>query len=186
MLMQISFNAQNDKESIKYLINFKKMKCFFLLMTLYKATHWNIYQFRSSHRRCSVKKGAFGNFAKFTRKHLCQGLFFNKVTGLRPTTLFKKRQWHRYFPVNFAKFLRTSFLQNTSRRLLPPIFLTKWTSLCLCQKGNTLPLRKKCPYLEFFRSGFFEDLRFQSECWKIQMSRVILRIMTLFTHCEGH
>ena len=105
-------------------------------------------------------KRCFENFAKFTGKHLCQGLFFNKVTGLRPATLFKKRQWHRYFPVNFAKFLRTSFLQNTSRRLLPPIFLTKWTSLCLCQKGNTLPLRKKCPYLEFFRSGFFEDLRF--------------------------
>ena len=26
---------------------------------------------------------------------------------LRPATLFKKRLWHRCFPVNFAKFLRT-------------------------------------------------------------------------------
>ena len=26
--------------------------------------------------------------------------------------------WHRYFPVNFAKFLRTPFLQNTSGQLL--------------------------------------------------------------------
>ena len=33
-------------------------------------------------------------------------------------TLFKKRLWHMYFPVNFAKFLRTPFLQNTSRRHL--------------------------------------------------------------------
>ena len=24
------------------------------------------------------------NFAKFTGKHLCQGLFFNKVTAFRP------------------------------------------------------------------------------------------------------
>ena len=36
------------------------------------------------------------NFAKFTGKHLCQGL------------------WHRYFLVNFAEFLRAPFLQNTS------------------------------------------------------------------------
>ena len=37
------------------------------------------------------KKGVFRNFAKFTGKHLCQGLFFDKVASL-------------------AKFLRTPFL----------------------------------------------------------------------------
>ena len=37
---------------------------------------------RSSHRRCSVRKGFLRNFAKFTGKHLCQSLFFNKVAGL--------------------------------------------------------------------------------------------------------
>ena len=75
--------------------------------------------FRSSHRRCSVKKGVLRNFAKFTGKHLCQGLLFNKVAGqARPATLLKKSLWHRCFPVNFAKFLRTPFLQNTSVRLL--------------------------------------------------------------------
>ena len=31
---------------------------------------------RSSHRRCSVKKGVYRNFAKFTGKNLCQNLFF--------------------------------------------------------------------------------------------------------------
>ena len=64
---------------------------------------------RSSQRRCSVKKGVFRNFAKFTGKNLCQSLFFNKVAGLRPATLFKKRLRHRCFQVNFAKFLRASF-----------------------------------------------------------------------------
>ena len=34
---------------------------------------------RSSHSKCSVTKGVLGNFAKFTGKHLCQSLFFNKV-----------------------------------------------------------------------------------------------------------
>ena len=33
---------------------------------------------RSSHRRFSVKKGVLRNFTKFTGKHLCQSVFFNK------------------------------------------------------------------------------------------------------------
>ena len=36
---------------------------------------------RSSHQRCSVRKGVLRNFAKFTGKHLCQAVFFNKVAG---------------------------------------------------------------------------------------------------------
>ena len=59
---------------------------------------------RNSHRRCSIRKDVLRNFAKSTGKHLCQ----------RPT----KKGWHSCFPVNFAKFLRTSFFQNTSGRLL--------------------------------------------------------------------
>ena len=53
------------------------------------------------------KKGVLRNFAKFTGKHLYQSLFLNKVSGLRPATLLKKRLRYRCFPVNFAKFLRT-------------------------------------------------------------------------------
>ena len=55
------------------------------------------------------KNGILRNFGKFTGKHLCQSLYFNKVASLRPATLFKKRLWHRCFPVNFAKFLKTLF-----------------------------------------------------------------------------
>ena len=73
---------------------------------------------RSSHQRCSVRIGVLRNFAKFTGKHLCQSLFFNKVAALRPATLLKKRLWHRCFPMNFVNFLRTPFLQNISGRLL--------------------------------------------------------------------
>ena len=65
--------------------------------------------FRISLRRCSIKKRPFENFAKFAGKQLYWSLFFNKVTGLRPRTLLKKRLQHRYFSVNFAKFLRTFF-----------------------------------------------------------------------------
>ena len=36
-----------------------------------------------------LKKGVYRNFAKFTGKHLCQSLYFNKVAGLRPATMLK-------------------------------------------------------------------------------------------------
>ena len=71
---------------------------------------------RSSHQMCFLRKDILRNFAKFTGKHLCQSLFFNKVSGLRRAsllkkrlTLLKKRLWHRRFPVNFAKLLRNLF-----------------------------------------------------------------------------
>ena len=60
-----------------------------------------------------MKKGVLRDFTKFTRKHRCQSLFFNKVGGLRPATLLKKGLWHRCFPVNFKKFLRTPFFYRT-------------------------------------------------------------------------
>ena len=72
-----------------------------------------VYNAEAVARRCSVKTVVLRDFAKFTGMHLCQGLIFNKVAGLRSATLLKKRLWHRCFPVNFAKFLRTPFLQNT-------------------------------------------------------------------------
>ena len=41
---------------------------------------WHRRIFRSSHREVFCKKGALRNSAKFTWKHLCQSLFFNKKT----------------------------------------------------------------------------------------------------------
>ena len=86
----------------------------------------NLFQnsLRSSHRRCFIKRAVFQNLAKskFTGKHLCQSLFFNKAADLRlwhrcfrPATFLRKRLWHRCFPVNYAKII----LQNTSKRLFP-------------------------------------------------------------------
>ena len=39
---------------------------------------------------CSIREGVLKNFIKVTGKLLCQDLFFNKATGLRPATLFKR------------------------------------------------------------------------------------------------
>ena len=101
----------------------------------------------SSHGRCSGKKGVLKNFSNFTVKQLCQSFFFNKVAGLRPVTLFKKRLWHRCFSVNFVKFLRAPFLQNNSGRLLlawkclqnhKSFFFQRYTFIFL---DTVLPLR---------------------------------------------
>ena len=73
---------------------------------------------KRSHQRCSIKIGILKYFTKFTGKHLCQSLFFNKISSLRLAILFKKRLRRRCFLVSFEKFLRTPFLQNTSGRLL--------------------------------------------------------------------
>ena len=84
----------------------------------------NLENIEAATRRVLFKKGVLENFARFTGKHLCHSLFFNKVAGLRPTTLLKKRLWHRCFLVNFAKFLRAPFLHNTYGRLLLIITLS--------------------------------------------------------------
>ena len=63
---------------------------------------------RSSHRRCSVKKGVLRNFAKFTGKHLCQRLFFDKVAGLRPATLLKK-SLAQVFSYEFCEISKNTF-----------------------------------------------------------------------------
>ena len=56
----------------------------------------------------------YQKFCKIHRKTPVPEPHFLEKAGPRPATLFKKRLWHRYFPVNFAKFLRTAFLQNIS------------------------------------------------------------------------
>ena len=53
------------------------------------------------------KKSVLKNFTKFAGKHRCRSLFFNKVAGLMSATLLTKKLWHRCFPVNFVKLLRT-------------------------------------------------------------------------------
>ena len=65
-------------------------------------------KFRSSRPEVFCKIDVLRNFVKFTGKQLCQSLF----------ALLKKRLWHRSFLVNFAKFLRTTFLTEHLRWLL--------------------------------------------------------------------
>ena len=79
--------------------------------------------YRSSHRRCSARKGALRNSQNSQENTCARVSFFNKIAGLRAATLLKKRLWHRCFLMNSENFLRTPFLQNTYGRLLLVLFL---------------------------------------------------------------
>ena len=79
-----------------------------------KYARQNIEQIqKQSCPKVFCKKGVIRNFTKFTGKYLRPSLFFDKVVGLRPATLLRKRLWHRCFPVNFVKFLRNTFFHKT-------------------------------------------------------------------------
>ena len=83
-----------SKKQISIRVNVKKIKS----SKKKKNVIWTC--FRSSRPEMFCKKGVLRNFVKFTGKHLCQSLFFNKVVGLRPAILLKKRLSHRCFPVS--------------------------------------------------------------------------------------
>ena len=77
-----------------YLFMFKFMRqIIFVLVSL----------FRSSGPEVFCKNVFLKNIIKLTEKHLCQSLFFNKIAGLSPGTLLKKRLWHRCFPTFILK-----------------------------------------------------------------------------------
>ena len=104
---------------------------------------------RSSHQRCSIKKGVFRNFLKFIGKHICQSLFFNKVAGLN------------------------TFLQNTCGRLLLDTqnYLIKNPNI---NPTHPVPWRRKKKYLNFY---FHTSLWCQKQKFKlifilIQISKI--------------
>ena len=68
------------------------------------------YSYKSKSSRPEVcKKGLRGNFAKFTGKHLCQSLFFNKVAGPDyPQQSTNTHQFHCSHTINLPHSTRIS------------------------------------------------------------------------------
>ena len=91
--------------------------CYVLILVLYFTFLFANFTFtatdtaiiRSSRLVLFCKKILITNFAK---------LILNEAVDLQHLTLSKKRLPHRYFLVNFGKYLRTPFLQNFFERLL--------------------------------------------------------------------
>ena len=68
----------------------RKVIIAFLKMVL-NGTFISRVKCRSSRPEVFCKKGVLRNFLKFTGKHLCQSLFFNKVAGLRLKNILSYR-----------------------------------------------------------------------------------------------
>ena len=108
--------------------------------------------FRIRHRRCAINKGVLKILTKFKGNQLCWSLFCNKVTSMRPATLFKKELQHMCFPVKFAKLLRTLFIQNTSGGRLR-IFL-RWNLIFMLQRCCLKFLQKRVTFVHIFLSVY--------------------------------
>ena len=122
-------------------INNKNTRTMLLtLLWCYYCQLW-IYFTCFSRTTCTeafCKKGVLRNFAKFTGKHLYQSIF-------SPATLIKKRLWYRCFLVNFAKFLSTPFLQNTSGGCFcfSSVFIFEFEQVNDSQEPDLLSLKKE-------------------------------------------
>ena len=108
-------------------------------------------------------KKVFLIISQNSQENTCTRVFFNKNATLGPETLLKKRLWYRCFPVNFVKFLRTLFLQNTSERLFLTALRWKHLQQWLTTKSRYL-LWQSSPFLMILRdlgnaSVLFANLR---------------------------
>ena len=98
----------------------KKNKSF---MTCWVSCEPLVYRQMSKRKLLAFQRQA--NAAKLQWPNLTKAGLFLKVlqisqenTCARVSFLIKKIFWHRCFPVNFATFFRTHFLQNNSEWLL--------------------------------------------------------------------
>ena len=65
-----------------------------------------------------VLQNRFSKISQNSQENTCVRVSLNKVAGRRPTTLLKRRLWHRSFRMNFTKFLRALFFSEHLRWLL--------------------------------------------------------------------
>ena len=114
LIKPFCYMTKKSRLKLKYLESFwREIKPFLIIFKRLSATKnclkpesapLNDHTWKKAKKQPSevfYKKGIPKNFSKFP------GLFFNTFAGLGPSTLLKKRPWHRCFPVNFKKFLRT-------------------------------------------------------------------------------
>ena len=104
---------------------------------------------RSSRSQVFYKIGVLKKFANFTRKHQCWSRFLIKSPEIMVLH-------DRCFPVNFAKLLRTPFLQNSSSGvgicLIKSFTLQAFTKMFLngqLQTNSYLMAKTICTFLVF-------------------------------------
>ena len=85
--------------------------------------------------RSSLLKKVFFKILQYSQENTCASA----------ATLLKKRLWHKCFPVNFAKFLRTPFLTKHLWWLLLKIAKggMKWLNGCYRVTVEVVPCKKQ-------------------------------------------
>ena len=96
--METSYSISTNKTS-----NVTKQS---YLMTV--VDFWYVLTHRSSHQRCSIRKGVLKNFTKFTGKHLCQSLFLIKLKALG-LQLYLKRDSGTGVSCEFCEISKNTF-----------------------------------------------------------------------------
>ena len=119
---------------------------------------------------------------------MCHSLFFNKVAGLRPTPLLKKRLWHRCFPEFRTIFKRTFFEGNlwrtgSERRLMhTKVYYSQKKPLTNLQKQQlqkTKILQCVCYWYNLLRWMFFVPC----DSWKSLLLYELIITVWLFFKC---
>ena len=76
----------------------------------YMFRGWHEFNFEGSHQRCFIRKGVHRNFGKFTGKHLCQSLFFIKVScSPEACNFIKKETLVLVFSCEFCENCKNTF-----------------------------------------------------------------------------
>ena len=89
-------------------------------------TNWRKYQKQPLQKQppeMFCKKGVLRNFSKFTRKHLCQKLFFNKVPIVRHATLLTKEALAQLFSCEFFEISKKTFFTEHLRTTATTIWI---------------------------------------------------------------
>ena len=105
-----------------------------------------VYLFRSSRPEVFCKKCVLRNFRKFTGKHLCQSLFFNKVVWcLLPEAcnFIKKENLTQAFSSEFCKISKNTFFTENLQWLLLSITKTWMVRVKLMTESHKKYLHKK-------------------------------------------
>ena len=115
---------QDCDENLKYVYKIAKIvfnnRYLGIINLIYFFIYIYIYIYipvRSNRPEVFCKK-VFLNILQNSKESTCARASFLiklQASGLRPTTLLKKRLWLRCFPVDFVKFLRTPYLQYAFR-----------------------------------------------------------------------
>ena len=128
-MYQTSFKVENRKQ-MQVTQVWTLQICISMYNILVDTRHSND---RSSHWRCSVKKVSL-EISQNSRENTCARVsFLIKLLAEAEVTLLTKGSWHRCFPVNFVKFLRTPFLTEHLRATVSEMKCAKLSSVFLSQ-----------------------------------------------------